>query len=271
MTPTTTIITFTYNHPELFAEAAQSVLAQTYQDWTWWVVLNAWEWPRLSPEYAQTLILNRDPRILPIWYPVRDGERDACHIPARLVNWLYPKVQTPYILYLADDDLLDPEGLDALIDASIIAQDPFDGYPAVYGRCEVLDQQPDLSFKPACWCYEGGDVGLDTGIQPSCLLDGGQVLHTKALWDWATRCEFCQGKGYLMASPELVLGECVKCGGSGKGWTLDDSKAGAASNDGLLLNRLAQFARFHYVPQRIVTHRRTFQSHFHRPQGAPNA
>jgi hypothetical protein len=110
---------------------------------------------------------------------------------------------------------------------------------AVYGRCEVQDEQPDGSFKTACWCYEAGDVGLSTGIEPKCLLDGGQVLHTRDLWMRAVA----------------------------DGWQLTDAKKDAAANDGTLLNRLAEFARFHYVPQRIVTHRRTKLSTHHKPQG----
>ena len=49
-----------------------------------------------------------------------------------------------------------------------------------------VDQQADGTYAHGSWCYDAGDIGLDTGIDPHCRLDGGQVLHTKALWDRAT-------------------------------------------------------------------------------------
>jgi hypothetical protein len=53
------------------------------------------------------------------------------------------------------------------------------------------------------------------------------------------------------------------------GWQLTDSKDDAAGNDGTLLNRLAQFARFHYVPQRIITHRRHSGATHHKSRATP--
>jgi len=232
-----TIITPTYAKPTFFAQCAESVLAQTYQDWVWWVVFNCeaypWEYSqKSSPHWT-------DPRMLPIWYHTNWQERDLVHVPAQIVNWLYPKVQTPYIYFLADDDLIDREGLAKLV--PVINQphdDRSENKEAVYGRCEVQNEQPDGTFKTGCWCYDGQDVGLNTSIDPDCRLDGGQVLHTKALWD---RC-------------------------TADGWQLSDKKEDAGHNDGQLLSRLAQFATFHYVPQRICTHRRTHLSSFHKPQ-----
>ena len=212
------------------------MLAQTHQNWVWWVVFNCESWPK---GYAPADCW-KDPRIVPIWFPVTEAERRDRHVPACIVNWLYPKVTTPYIYFLADDDLIDPEGLDKLV---AVAECVYAGVPkwdAVYGRCEVQDEQPDGSFKTACWCYDAGDVGLGTGVDPHCRLDGGQVLHTKELWERATA----------------------------DGWQLTDSKDDAAGNDGTLLNRLAQFARFHYVPQKIVTHRRHSGATHHKPQEA---
>ena len=237
MSAKVTIITPTYAKPTFFAQCAESVLAQTYQDWVWWVVFNCeaypWEYSqKSSPHWT-------DPRMLPIWYHTNWQERDLVHVPAQIVNWLYPKVQTRYIYFLADDDLIDREGLAKLV--PVINQphdDRSENKEAVYGRCEVQNEQPDGTFKTGCWCYDGQDVGLNTSIDPDCRLDGGQVLHTKALWD---RC-------------------------TADGWQLSDKKEDAGHNDGQLLSRLAQFATFHYVPQRICTHRRTHLSSFHKPQ-----
>ena len=237
MTAQVTIITPTYNKPTYFAECARSVLAQAYQDWVWWVVFNDLWFPdgyMLQPWF-------HDPRVVPLIYPVSPSTRENAYIPPRIVNWLYPKVQTPYIYFLADDDLIDGDGLGILVPEMNMKWDNKGGRwsrDAVYGRCEVQNEQPDGSFKTGCWCYEGTDVGLGTGIEPDCKLDSSQILHTKALWDRATA----------------------------DGWQLTDNKDEAAHSDGILLNRLAQFATFHYVPQRINIHRRTRLSTWHKPQ-----
>jgi hypothetical protein len=240
MTAQVTIITPTYNKPIYFAECAASVLAQTYQDWVWWVVYN-FDNGTNNPAYNSGYL--SDPRIVPIYYPIMPELRHEHHWPATIVNWLYPKVQTPYIYFLADDDLIDENGLETLVIAAnkggyVNLLGNIVGLDAVYGRCEVQNEQPDGSFTTGCWCYEGSDVGLGTGIDPDCRIDSSQILHTKALWDKATA----------------------------DGWQLTDSKEEAAHSDGILLNRLAQFATFHYVPQRINIHRRTRLSECHKPQ-----
>ena len=238
-TPLVTIITPTYNRPAMFAECAAAVLAQTFTDWVWWVVFNTEQWTH--GYYVSMDNLWKDQRIVPIWYPVLEKERTRFHVPARIVNWLYGKVTTDYIYWLSDDDLIDPDGLKDLVRfANEMASWP-GGCDAVYGRCEVVDQQPDGTYTHGSWCYDSGDVGLGTAIDPHCRLDGGQVLHTADLWRRATA----------------------------DGWSLTDSKADAASNDGTLLARLAEFARFHYVPTKIVTHRRHAGATHHPPQVHP--
>lgn len=242
MNPLVTIITPTYNKPTYFAQCAESVLAQTFQDWVWWVVVNTWTFPLA---YEQHLPLFNDSRITPIWFPVDEMIRHTRHVPAAIVNWLYPKVTTPYIYFLADDDLIDPDGLNVLVDAALNLP-VFEKQPrtkaldAVYGRCDVYNEQPDGSFKFAAWCGEGYDIGLNCQTQPDCFIDSSQILHTKALWDRATA----------------------------DGWrlTTDINEEVAGHADGILLNRLAEFATFHYVPQRIVSHRRTRLSTWHKPQ-----
>jgi len=247
MKPLVTIITATYNRPAMFSECAAAVLAQSFTDWAWWVALNFDVGDRLSVlDYQMATAAWKDYRVLPIYFPCNKEARAAYHVPAQIVNWLYPKVTTPYIYWLSDDDLIDPDGLGALLEFaqpyhSITSETERYRCDAVYGRCEVVDQQADGTYAHGSWCYDAGDVGLGTGIDPHCRLDGGQVLHTADLWRRATA----------------------------DGWILTDAKADAASNDGTLLARLAEFARFHYVPTKIVTHRRHAGATHHPPQVHP--
>src|SRR5262245_7409964 len=212
MAPLVTIVTPTYNKPHWFAECAAAVLAQTFTDWVWWVVFNFHTNDTFGPK-SYNINLN-DHRVLPIYYPVSPSRRDKHHIPARIVNWLYPKVTTPYIYFLADDDLIDPDGLQELVKAAEPVFEMGMGtggrdscklyttkkrYDAVYGRCDVQSERPDGSFEHVGWLHPGADalsadelhvgwrpehynVGLG-GPNPDCLIDGGQVLHTQALWD----------------------------------------------------------------------------------------
>jgi len=145
-------------------------------------------------------------------------------------------VQTPYIYFLADDDLIDKDGLNELI-SPIEWNHHWD---AVYGRRDVYNEQPDGTFKFVAWCGEGYDIGLGCQTQPDCFIDSSQILHTKELWNKATA----------------------------DGWQLTDSNDPETCGhaDGILLNRLAEFATFHYIPQRIVSHRRTKLSSWHKPQ-----
>jgi hypothetical protein len=251
--PLVTIITPTYNRPTMFAECAAAVLAQSFTDWTWWPVFNFNHDDIKTPERYRICDIGAmlDPRVVPVWCPVSAEDRLKAYIPAQIINWLYPKATTPYIYFLADDDLIDPHGLGGLVSAFDKLVSSWIDVAAVYGRCEVLDQQPDGSYKHGTWCYPGKnaefagsftlgafDVGLGTGVNPNCLLDGGQVLHTADLWRRATA----------------------------DGWQLTDRNADAAACDGILLARLAEFARFHYIPQHIVTHRRHAGAAHHKPQ-----
>lgn len=231
MIPQVTIITPTYNKPTYFAQCAESVLAQTYQRWIWWVVFN---FNNGTFPFSYSTGFLADPRILPIEYPVSPRVRQESHVTARIVNWAYPKVNTPYIYFLADDDLIDPDGLAVLVDS----METNHTWDACYGRCEVQNEQSDGTLKTACWCFDGQDVGKGTDIEPDCRLDSSQILHTKELWSKATA----------------------------DGWQLTDNIQEAAHSDGLLLNRLAEFATFHYIPQRINIHRRTKLSSWHKPQ-----
>jgi len=244
MTPLVTIITPTYNKPVHFADCAEAVLAQSFQPWTWWVIFNRFTWDVAYDEELARRNLNlwADPRVQLMWVPVTEVERRGKYVPAYIINQFYPKVTTPYILFLADDDLIVADGLAALTPQ-------MDGREAVYGGGTVLAEELDGTYTQIRHLHPGDlaqsrpipsacDNGLGTGLSPDCLIDGGQVLHTKALWDQATA----------------------------DGWRLDESLEGANfwHIDGVLLARLGQFARFHYMQVNLLTKRCCYLSHFSR-------
>ncbi len=221
-----TILTPTYNKPRHILECAESVLNQNFKDWHWWIALDG---PTQETYDAVKSILNKK-----VWVfntPFSEGaNRFAFHRPAYIVNNIYPCIPTPYIYFLADDDLLHPDGLGSLV----TALDMNPTWDIVYGNCEVHNELPDHTYRHMADCYAGRDVGLGTGILPDCLLDGGQILQTKRSWD--------------------ALGS----------WRLPTDIADAAHNDGIYLNKLAELFTFRYVPTPLLIHRRTPLSTYHR-------
>ncbi len=215
MNPLVTIITPTYNKPTYFVDCVRSVLEQTYQDWIWWIVYNGDTLAR------STYTFPTDPRVEVFNWGVED--RFRAYVPAQIVNKYYSMVETPYIYFLADDDLVDKDGMQKLLEA-------IGDKDAIYGRCEVQNEQPNGIFETACWCFDGQNVGLGTNVPKlNCVLDSSQILHTKDLWNKATA----------------------------DGWQLTDDIREAGHADGILLDRLAEFATVYFVPQRINIHRRT--------------
>ena len=53
-----TIVTSTYNKAEFLREAAESVLAQTYADWQWWLILDGADEP--TCELAAELVASEE-------------------------------------------------------------------------------------------------------------------------------------------------------------------------------------------------------------------
>lgn len=230
-----TILTPTYNKPKHLLDCAESVFSQSFSDWDWRIVMDG---PTDETIRAVGDILgdprSKDDSVLPrVWFvplEVSEDHRFDSHRPAAIVNAMYPVIETPYLYFLADDDLLHPDGLGTLCQTLDTNPD----WDIVYGNCEVYNEQPDGSYQHMVDCFAGSDVGLGTGILPDCLLDGGQILQTKRSW--------------------TLLGD----------WRLPTDMAGAAHNDGIYLNRLAEQFTFHYVDTPLLVHRRTKLSTYHR-------
>lgn len=227
MTPLITIITPTYNKEEYLPDAIRSVLGLTFQEWEWWIVLdNANEATRRIAFHI------RDPRVRVYMetFPEKDRFKECRS--AKIINEYFPRVWTPYIFWLSDDDLLHPEGLGKLAKALEEHQD----WDVVYGRCQITHELRDGNYADHGELLHGPDVGLGCTVQPCCVLDGGQILQTQSAYEALD------------------------------GWQLTTAMHAAAECDGIYLNELAKHFVFHYVDTPLVVHRRTKKSVFCTPE-----
>ena len=246
--PLVTLLTPTRNKPHYLWEAYLSLRQQTMGQWEWWVVGN-----QPTPETLE--VLCRLAGLRGVLVAVDNDSPPDCHVPADLVNRWNPRVQTPYLMFLADDDLLDPLALETLVGALETHPD----WDLVHGKCEVWTEvdpkdypktltsewQTYIQHGNRLWIstsWVGGweDLGLGTSLLPDCIIDGGQFLQTKRAWDRATA----------------------------DGWTLPTDLARGSHNDGLYMNRLAEFYTFHFLNQKVLTHRKTSLSSHGKPDWA---
>ncbi len=173
MTPSVTVFTPTYNKPGPLWQCAGSMFAQVREDWVWWIVLDD---PDDATLRAARKIQACDPRVHLICERLDERGRWNVSRPGLLVNQYYPKVETPRIMWLADDDLLLPMAIHALGGA----MDRNPTHSIVYGDCDRLIETDDGYFVdsplPAREIFGGGN----SHRWPGCRIDWGQVMHTKA-------------------------------------------------------------------------------------------
>lgn len=104
--PAATIVTPFYNTGTIFHETAHTVLHQSFQQWEWLIVNDG------STDSEALAILdtyrNYDPRIRVIDHPVNQGLSAARNTGFRTAN-------TPYVLQLDSDDLIEPTALEQWI------------------------------------------------------------------------------------------------------------------------------------------------------------
>lgn len=218
---TTTIITATYNKPEYLREAAQSVFAQTDADWEWWIILDGACHKTRDCVYGLAWL---SPKIRVFDEPTTEQQRRAKYRPAVIANRYYPMVQTPYMAWLSDDDLLSPLFLEALV--GHLRQNP--DHNVAYGICEQVRLGPDGESEHCLTLPRGGLVEFGPKRMPAKKIDGGQVVHTSRAYQ------------------------------SLAGWQVPDEWNSQTDYcDGLFLNELAKRYQFHAVPETVLTHRCT--------------
>lgn len=224
--PDVTIVTATYNKPEYLRDAARSVLSQSHADLEWWIILDG---PTQQTLYAAAAIAAADPRVRVFHEHTTDDERKAIYRPAAIANRYYPFIATQFIMWLSDDDLLAPRGIQVLRLALLDT-----GEQVSYGdlRGEHVDARGNKRELPPI--LAGTVFGPDCGQSPNCRIDGGQVMLTRLAYE--------------------SLG----------GWQIPTSWPTAGHSDGLFLQELAKRWKFIPVREHVVTHRRTPLSHWNR-------
>lgn len=221
-----TIVTATYNKPQFLFDAGLSVLNQSYENWSWWIVLNG------SDHYTTAVakgFARKDARVQVFNEPTDEGRRKKEYMPAVIINKYYPLVNTKYIFWLSDDDTLYQEGLKALVEA--LEKDP--QKDIVYGDCQFVKLVND-QWKKGKWIRAKQEMGLGTGILPDKRIDGGQFLQTKRSWMIFTK----------------------------EGLTITTDWRHANHIDGIYMNGLASLFTFYPIPVPVVLHRCTPLSTF---------
>lgn len=231
MKPATTIITSTYNKYNYFVDAAQTVLAQTRSDWQWWVILNS---PVEKLEIVVQGYASIDPRITVFYHPCTEEERRKFYQPAIIINKYYPRVDTPYLVWLSDDDLWEATFLEDLVGE--LEADP--SKDIVYGSCDLV-YWPLVNAKE--WIYRttlkaDKKIGAGTKLDPPLFVDGGQVVQTKRSYDAL------------------------------KGWQLPTDWKSGSHLDGIYTSMLGNQFVFHPVNKKVCTKRYSAWATFGHPK-----
>lgn len=218
-----TVFTPTRNKAKYLIEAWHSLWNQSLKDWHWMVVGN-------NPDISTLMTLADLSRHSPDLVTINlDSDMEHEHYaPAILMNRYFPKIQTKYFMFLADDDILEPAALELLV-ARLESNPTWD---IVHGKCEIITEQPDGSYIHSGWMGGEADLGLGTGRGPDCVIDGGQILQTKRSYD------------------------------SLKGWQIPTIRETCGHVDGIYMAELAKHFTFHFMDWKVLTHRRTrFSTH----------
>lgn len=193
-------VTATYDKPELLAECGRSVLAQQHTDWTWIIALNS---PSVETRSVAQRLCAKDRRIRVEEFSVTEEERDTIYQPCKIANALFDAVDSEYLSWVSDDDLLAEKFIDKLCI----------GLDAVY--CSVARYvQHGLRWDFNCinWAIEPWQYGIS---------DGGSMVIKKSVWDslgwrfpldWATGryadqlfMQAVNNKHQLKAVPDVLL------------------------------------------------------------------
>jgi glycosyltransferase involved in cell wall biosynthesis len=219
--PLVSVFTPSYNKGHYATEAIACILAQDFTDFEFWILENS-----TDGETRETIApLLGDPRIVYEEIEFGPGEREACYPTARLLNRYYAKAAGKYIVYLSDDDLLDPRTLRLCVEF----------LEADTSRKVCYFGLRHASLRASGFMPTGGipalhpmGAGTDLPVVDS-RIDGGQIAHRTDCLE-------------VLEQP----------------WFPEQSEPGIACHaDGLFMQKLAREFTFHPLNETLVTHRRT--------------
>lgn len=165
--PDVTIFTCSYNKPRYVADAINSVLNQTFANFEYVILENSNDKVTRKMVHGIT-----DKRVNIIDVDFSDTERDRIYVESRLKNNYYPQARGQFIMYLADDDILEPTCFAEHIQE--FAQHPdyqanYHGYKITY-----LDSHKPDDIKPAIKTF-------GPHRSPKERMDGGSLMFKKDL------------------------------------------------------------------------------------------
>lgn len=178
--PKVSIITPSYNKARYVLDGIDSILKQTYPDFEYWIIENSTdkETRKIVKEKAKT-----DPRIVYVEEDYTDEERGAQYITAYILNQYLPKLKGKYILYMSDDDLLQP---DCLKDSVAYMEDESEEKRWVSYHSQLLSRvRDDGSFEQVSTMKASVKRGFNSvNPQVDCMLDGGQMMMRRECLDY---------------------------------------------------------------------------------------
>jgi spore maturation protein CgeD len=169
MNPRISIFTCSYNKPQYVRDAIDSVLAQTYKDFEYIILENS------TDGFTRNIVHEYDdPRIRIVDVDFSDDERRRFYVESHLKNIYSPEAKGELILYLADDDFLEPTCFEEHVkefDANTEQLINFHGWKITYLGTNKPDDDIGVHRR----------YGLNTNRRPGRRLDGGAVMFKKPL------------------------------------------------------------------------------------------
>jgi len=215
------IITASYNKGKYVKNTIQGVIDQTYKDWEYFLVDNSTD-DITRPIIREALKIHNNKQIHYIEKDYTEAERQEFYIPAVILNEYMAKADPEdYILFIADDDYIEPTCLEKLAGLLNSNQD----INVVYGRMNGYVLEGD-TFVP--WRVLQANRVWEKGSVLDCILDGGQMIFRKKCLD-------------VLSKP----------------WYNELNNADASHCDGLFMNKLCDAFPFYPVDEPLMVKRRT--------------
>ena len=166
-----TVFTCSFNKPKYVTEAMLSVLNQTYKDFEYIVLENSTD--GVTKEVVSKI---KDPRMTVIHEKINGWRRRKTYPESFLKNKYYPMARGKYILFLADDDLLEPDCLEEHMKDFENNPDHKANYHSL--KITYLNKRfPDEIMRAE------RVFGKTWHNGPICRVDGGTLMHEKSLLD----------------------------------------------------------------------------------------